>query len=129
MQPYLKTEYALINFHTASHAVVLIWLRAPSPEEFRNAMDKIAEAMRYFNTGKVLIDITRQGIVARCEQEWIKTDWAERALKDGHRHTGFVMPIENFSSLSTNDMVPPVRGMVIGYFDDMGRALVWISQF
>src|SRR5258708_4064826 len=100
MQTYFKTDYAQIDYHVESNAIVLVWIVPSTIEEFRSAMEKVIGAEQYFKTGKLIIDTNHQGIIHPDNQKWLATDWKERAIKAGHSHVALIMPEDIFAMMS-----------------------------
>lgn len=128
MQTYFSTDYAQINYDAESNAIVFIWLTPPSYDEFRNSMEQIIEAEQYFKTGKLIVDTSQQGTIHPDNQEWVANDWTERAIERGHTHAAIIMPKDIFAIMSIDDMMVQVKGIIVGYFNNMKEAIEWIKQ-
>ena len=130
MEAYFVTDYAEINYHAESNAIVFTWLIPGSYDEFRESMEKILEAEQHFKTGKLIVDTNHQGIIHPDNQQWMATDWVERALKIGHSHAAIIMPEDIFSAMSVDELMAakPEDSILVGYFDNMADAIEWIKK-
>ncbi|HEY8937809.1 MAG TPA: hypothetical protein VIM65_21425 [Cyclobacteriaceae bacterium] len=128
METYFITDYAQINYHAESNAIIFIWLVPGSYNEFRESMEKIMEAEQHFKTGKLIVDTNHQGVIHPDNQKWLATDWWERASKIGHSHVAIIMPKDIFAALSVEETMAQVNGVIVGYFDNMEDAIEWMKR-
>ncbi|MFD0999740.1 hypothetical protein ACFQ21_10495 [Ohtaekwangia kribbensis] len=130
MKVYFESDYFVVKYSTAIHAVVNKWITAPTSVEFREGMETLLQAMIYYKAGKIVSDTTYLGTLLQEDQEWAASHWYRRAVEAGFSHNAIIIPANLFTEMSVYATLDSIEENVttIRYFDAMEDAMVWIKH-
>jgi hypothetical protein len=131
MENYFESECIIVKYSKAVNTIIAIWKTPPLSEEFRTGMETMLRAMAHFKTGKIVADTVYMGAVHPDDQEWVASDWYNRAAKTGFSHNAIVVPADIFTEMSVEAILNRVENNVaaISYFPNVDEAIAWIGKF
>ncbi|HEY9008840.1 MAG TPA: hypothetical protein VIM75_22045 [Ohtaekwangia sp.] len=127
MEIFFDTEYKIIQYDESNHILIGSWKLSPTSQEYRTGMMAMIDAMKKYNTGRLVYDTTNFGIILEDDQKWSVGEWREKAVAVGHSKVGFVMSKDIFSKMSGENMMDMTDDKVsFGYFLRMEDAIRWV---
>lgn len=130
MNVYFESNYFIVKYSEATHAIVSKWITSPTSEEFRDGLEVLLQAMMHFKTSKMVSDTTYMGALLSKDQEWAASHWYMRASKIGFSHNAIIIPSDIFTEMSVQSTLDAIEDKVTvtRYFDNLEDAIVWIAK-
>jgi hypothetical protein len=130
MKIYFESDYFVVKYSEAIHAVVNKWITTPTSVEFREGMEILLQAMIHYNASKVVSDTTYMGALLPEDQEWAASHWYMRAVMAGFSHNAIIIPADIFTEMSVHGTLDSIEDSVTTtrYFDTIEDALVWVKN-
>lgn len=126
MAVYFDSDYKRIEYDEKNRVLIATWKLAPASEEFRSGMMAMLDAMKQFNTGRLVYDVIPLGVQLEEDSIWAATEWREKATALGRSKVAFVLPDDVFTVMSVESMVDKENQEVpIAYFKRMEDAIRW----
>jgi hypothetical protein len=126
----VKTNVVSIEYLDSHKCIRIEWLDYPESKEFRQGMDDMLEAMKKFNTVKILVPDGKLGAVREEDQLWVLENWTPRCLQLGKSRTAIVLSDDIFNQLSIESMVNQNTDIVadedLKYFKSEEEAKNWL---
>lgn len=130
MQLYFESDYFIVKYSKATHAVINKWITTPTSAEFREGMEALLQAMIHYKASKIVSDTTCMGALLPEDQEWAASHWYLRAVKAGFSHNAIIIPADIFTEMSVHATLDSIEDIVttVRYFDNIEDAMVWIKH-
>jgi hypothetical protein len=126
MAVYFDSDYKRIEYDEEHRVLIATWKLAPTSEEFRSGMIAMLDAMKQFNTGRLVYDVVPLGVLLEEDSIWAATEWRDKAIALGRSKVAFVLSDDVFTMLSVESMMEKEdREVSIAYFKRMQDALRW----
>lgn len=126
MAVYFNSDYKRIEYDEEHRVLIATWKVAPTSEEFRSGMMAMLDAMKQFNTGRLVYDVVPLGVLLEEDSIWAATEWREKAIALGRSKVAFVLPDDVFTVMSVESMMEKEdREVSIAYFKRMEDAIRW----
>jgi hypothetical protein len=126
METYLQKDYVIIKYYKDKRILILEWLKISTSSEFREGMNALISAMEHFKTGKLICCLTNAGALHPDDQQWVASDWHNRALAVGHSHVAIILAKDIFVQISIEGSMGNVT-LPTAYFDNLEDAIDWIA--
>ena len=132
---YLNTPYAMVEWDEDLRAVKIEWRGFADGSEYREAHNKILEALKAHNGSKMLADARGMRAVALEDQAWLNTDWMPRMRLAGLKYSALVHPTSAVAQMTLQRIVvsllPHVAKMEgdFAHCDNIEDAKKWLRQW
>ncbi len=127
MAVYFNSDYKRIEYDEQHRVLVATWKLAPTSTEFRSGMMAMLDAMKQFNTGRLVYNVIPLGLLLEEDSIWAATEWREKAIALGRSKVAFVLPDDVFTMMSVESMMEREdREVPIAYFKRMEDAIRWV---
>jgi hypothetical protein len=130
MQIYFEEDFFVIHYDKINKIIIAEWRIPPTSQEFRNGMEVMIDAIKHFNTGKVVFDTLALGVLFDADQEWVSSDWYGRAVEAGYAQVAFVLLPDGFTKMFVEETVKRTTDRIpTAYFNSRSAAIDWINNF
>lgn len=132
---YLNAPYALVEWDEDLRAARIEWRGFADGSEYREAHNKIIEALRAHNGSKMLADARGMRAVAPEDQGWLNNDWMPRTRLAGLKYSALVLPKSAVAQMSLQRIVtaspprPADAESDHAYFDNVEDAKKWLRKW
>lgn len=131
---YLDTPYVFVEWDEDLKCVRIQWRGFAYGAEFRDAHEKVLEALRDHNGLKLLADARGMKAVSPEDHAWMNDNWLPRSKALGIMQSALVQPKSALGQMSLHRIVagaasvlPLPPGETV-HFDDMEAAEKWIRS-
>ncbi|SKC81936.1 hypothetical protein [Ohtaekwangia koreensis] len=128
MIKYYDNDCKTIWYDEVHHILIASWKLTPTSDEFRACMMVAINAMKKFNTGRIVYDLTSQGMLMTEDKQWLADEWRTMAIAAGHSHVSFVTADDLLVKISAESMMEMAKQDIpYAYFSNMEDAVSWIT--
>lgn len=131
---YLNTPYALVEWDEELCAVKIEWRGFADGSEYREAHNKVQEALKAHNGSKMLADARGMRAVTPEDQAWLNTDWMPRMKLTGLKYSAIIYPTSAVAQMSLQRIVTNLlphaanKERDFAHFDNIEDAKSWLRQ-
>ncbi|MBC8083931.1 MAG: hypothetical protein H7Z21_12030 [Hymenobacter sp.] len=127
LQSIIATEGVSISYDFSNQWIYVDWQGEHNQDTTQAACLLMLEALRAWPCHKILNDnsgITRTSVELSLWGAW----WLEAMVRAGLQHVAWVFPY-NFTARQTTELtLQAIQWPIIGTFDDVASAYVWLQQ-
>ncbi|HEY9049259.1 MAG TPA: hypothetical protein VIN08_25330 [Ohtaekwangia sp.] len=128
MTTCFDSEYKMIQYDPAHHILIATWKIAPSSREYRTGMMAMIDAMKQFNTGRLVYRTLTNWIILEEDQRWSAGEWRDLAVAAGHSKVAMILSDDIFIHMSAESMMEIADDKVAhAYFNRMEDAVRWVT--
>lgn len=132
MEKILDTEFAIINHDKNTNAIITIWKRPSTSEDFRSVFSIVLEKVKEHRAEGFVGDICQLGLVGIEDRSWLQNEIIPKAFAAGLRKLATVASNDVFSRFYVeqiqNGEFASANKMEFRYFDDLTSAQRWIGN-
>jgi signal transduction histidine kinase len=127
-----SAPYAKIFFDASINAISVEWNGPVSSEQYRNVFQKCLEFIKAYNTPNYVADLTRQGYIAREDQQWMFQNVMPQAAGYGLKKIAAIKNSKNndvsdeyFRAITTNVQRFGIEQL---FFESYPDAVDWLTE-
>ncbi|AYA37776.1 hypothetical protein D3Y59_12410 [Hymenobacter oligotrophus] len=127
LQLIVRTDLISISYDAANAWLYADWRGEHNQETSQAGCMLMLQALRQQPCAKILNDnsgITRTTVQPTLWGAW----WLEEMMRAGLEHVAWVMPREFEARRLTESMLLQIKKPVVGTFDDVATAYVWLQR-
>ena len=128
---YLNKPYVLVQWDDDLKCAHIEWKGFADGAEYREAHDKIVEALTDHQGHKMLADTCAMKAVAPADQEWVNSDWLPRVWAAGLKYSAVILPKSAVAQMSLQRIVVKAKSGPdpnSGYFDNVEAGKKWLRS-
>lgn len=129
MEKFFETESISLGWDDKNNWVYSNWLKNPSPEQYKEGLEKALELIIKKNAKGWLANIVNLGIVSNELQAWILEKWTPRLIQTPIKKTAMVISKNILSKMSVDQMLVRSKNNAENkYFGSEEDAAQWLKS-
>jgi hypothetical protein len=119
-----------VSFDPRVPCVVMVWRGYFTSRAFREANERVLEAVRSHGVRKLLGDIMEFTLIGAEDQRWLNEAWIPRLIEAGVRHVALVQPVFYFNQVAVQTVAQKVPSdhLEVRIFDGVPSARRWLWE-
>lgn len=127
--PLIDSPHATLVYYPDKKIVHHTFHKPISGDDFRQVLNKGAEAMKQNGAHKWLSDDRGNGALSPEDTEWSQSDWFPRAVASGWKYWALVVPQDIYARMNLKEFVDNYfeQGLRIMVFTNPKEAMRWLE--
>ncbi|WP_207481451.1 hypothetical protein [Arenibaculum pallidiluteum] len=120
----------VVTFDPKVPCLTMSWNGYFTSQRFREANERVLDAVRQAAATKLLGDITNFTLIGAEDQRWLTENWIPRLIAAGVRHVALVQPVFYFNVVAVQSVVDKVSQdqLLVRIFDSVPSARRWLWE-